>query len=66
VLLVAGGVGITPMRALFETLPGAAVVRGPDLDALGDPARLLLSVDTLEDLSTIGGRLPDGEDTARR
>ncbi|MED7825477.1 ferredoxin reductase family protein [Streptomyces chiangmaiensis] len=24
VLLVAGGVGITPMRALFETLPGAA------------------------------------------
>ena len=52
--------------ALFETLPGATAVRGPDLDALGDPARLLLSVDTLEDLSTIGGRLPDGEDTARR
>src|SRR5690606_32286997 len=24
VLLVAGGVGISPMRALFETLPGAA------------------------------------------
>lgn len=24
VLLIAGGVGITPMRALFETLPGAA------------------------------------------
>ncbi|GAA4963362.1 hypothetical protein GCM10023238_33540 [Streptomyces heliomycini] len=24
VLLVAGGVGITPMRALFETLPGAS------------------------------------------
>lgn len=24
VLLVAGGVGITPMRALFETLPGSA------------------------------------------
>ena len=34
--------------------------------ALGDPTRLLLSVDTLSDLAAIGGRLPDGEDTARR
>jgi len=25
-----------------------------------------LSVDTLEDLAALGGRLPDGEDTARR
>lgn len=35
VLLIAGGVGITPMRALFETLPGPDVVllyraRGPE------------------------------------
>jgi hypothetical protein len=36
------------------------------LGALGDPRRLLLSVDTLEDLAILGGRLPDGEDTARR
>jgi molybdopterin-guanine dinucleotide biosynthesis protein A len=52
--------------ALFETLPGATTVRGPELEALGDPARLLFSVDTLDDLSRLGGRLPDGEDTARR
>jgi molybdopterin-guanine dinucleotide biosynthesis protein A len=52
--------------ALYETLPGAVTVRGSDLEALGDPARLLFSVDTLDDLTRLGGRLPDGEDTARR
>ncbi|MGW0878709.1 ferredoxin reductase family protein [Streptomyces sp. NPDC002671] len=40
VLLVAGGVGITPMRALFETLPGAA----------GD-LTLLYRADSTEDLA---------------
>jgi molybdopterin-guanine dinucleotide biosynthesis protein A len=52
--------------ALLEALPGAITVGAEVLAALGDPARLLLSVDTLEDLSALGGRLPDGEDTARR
>ena len=52
--------------ALFESLPGATTVGADMLAALGDPARLLLSVDTLEDLAALGGRLPDGEDTARR
>jgi molybdenum cofactor guanylyltransferase len=52
--------------ALHESLPGAATAHGAVLMALGDPARLLLSVDTLEDLSALGGRLPDGEETARR
>jgi molybdopterin-guanine dinucleotide biosynthesis protein A len=52
--------------ALFEALPGATTVRGSELEALGDPARLLFSVDTLDDLTRLGGRLPDGEDTARR
>lgn len=52
--------------ALFEALPGAMTVGESMLSALGDPGRLLLSVDTLEDLAALGGRLPDGEDTARR
>jgi molybdopterin-guanine dinucleotide biosynthesis protein A len=52
--------------ALFESLPGARTLQEEALAELGDPARLLLSVDTLEDLATLGGRLPDGEDTARR
>jgi len=52
--------------ALFESLPGATTVGANVLATLGDPARLLLSVDTLEDLALLGGRLPDGEDTARR
>jgi len=52
--------------ALLESLPGATMVREHDLVPLGEPARLLLSVDTLDDLAMLGGRLPDGEDTARR
>lgn len=52
--------------ALHEALPGARVLTGTALSSLGDPARLLFSVDTLEDLGMIGGRLPYGEDTARR
>ena len=52
--------------ALHETLAGARTLSGEDLSSLGDPARLLFSVDTLEDLAMIGGRLPHGEDTARR
>jgi molybdopterin-guanine dinucleotide biosynthesis protein A len=52
--------------ALHEALEGARTLTGAALETLGDPARLLFSVDTLEDLATIGGRLPDGEDTARR
>jgi predicted ferric reductase len=43
VLLVAGGVGITPMRALFETLPGAA----------GD-LTLLYRANTTQDLALWG------------
>ena len=52
--------------ALFESLPGAMAVGADTLATFGDPTRLLLSVDTLEDLAALGGRLPDGEDTARR
>ena len=52
--------------ALHETLPRARTLGDDALSTLGDPARLLLSVDTLDDLATIGGRLPHGEDTARR
>ena len=52
--------------ALRESLPGSRVLGEDALTDLGEPARLLLSVDTLEDLATLGGRLPDGEDTARR
>ena len=52
--------------ALLEALPGAMIVEASVLATLGDPVRLLLSVDTLEDLAALGGRLPDGEDTARR
>ena len=52
--------------ALVEALPGAVMMGANVLATLGDPARLLLSVDTLEDLFALGGRLPDGEDTARR
>jgi molybdopterin-guanine dinucleotide biosynthesis protein A len=52
--------------ALYESLPGSRTLGGDTLAELGEPARLLLSVDTLEDLATLGGRLPDGEDTARR
>jgi molybdopterin-guanine dinucleotide biosynthesis protein A len=52
--------------ALHESLTGARALTGGELSSLGDPSRLLFSVDTMEDLATIGGRLPDGEDTARR
>jgi molybdenum cofactor guanylyltransferase len=52
--------------ALFESLPAAMSVGAEVIAPLGDPSRLLLSVDTLEDLAALGGRLPDGEDTARR
>ena len=44
-LLIAGGVGITPLRALFETLPGAA-------------SRSLYRARTAEDLA-LGGELED-------
>lgn len=52
--------------ALFEALPGAVTLRGAELEALGDPAHLLRSVDTPEVLASLGGRLPEGEDGARR
>ena len=52
--------------ALRESLPGSRVLGEDALTELGEPARLLLSVDPLEDLATRGGRLPAGEDTARR
>jgi molybdenum cofactor guanylyltransferase len=52
--------------ALYESLADARMLDAETLAALGDPSRLLLSVDTLDDLATLGGRLPDGEDTARR
>ncbi len=60
------GRGERRAAALYESLPGATTVREHDLVALGDPVRLLFSVDTLDDLARLGGRLPDGEDTARR
>ncbi|MFG2137502.1 ferric reductase-like transmembrane domain-containing protein [Streptomyces sp. NPDC048650] len=53
VLLLAGGVGITPMRALFETLPGAP----GDLTLLyraGDAAQLVLR-DELEAIAAARG-----------
>jgi molybdopterin-guanine dinucleotide biosynthesis protein A len=52
--------------ALYDTLPAVRRLGASELAELGDPARLLLSVDTLSDLRALGGRLPDGEDTARR
>ena len=52
--------------ALHESLTGARTLDAGALSVLGDPRRLLHSVDTLEDLAALGGRLPDGEDTARR
>jgi len=52
--------------ALHEAMPGARRIDARQLAALGEPARLLFSVDTLDDLAMLGGRLPDGEDTARR
>jgi molybdopterin-guanine dinucleotide biosynthesis protein A len=52
--------------ALFESLPGAFALRGADLEALGDPTHLLRSVDTPQALAAHGGRLPEGEDGARR
>jgi molybdopterin-guanine dinucleotide biosynthesis protein A len=52
--------------ALLDALPRTRRLAAPSLADLGDPARLLTSVDTLADLARIGGRLPDGEDTARR
>ena len=60
------GQGERRAGALHETLADARTLAGGELSSLGDPARLLFSVDTLQDLATIGGRLPDGEDTARR
>lgn len=58
--------GESRAAALHEALEGARVFGEAALAALGDPARLLSSVDTLADLTALGGRLPDGEDTARR
>jgi molybdopterin-guanine dinucleotide biosynthesis protein A len=52
--------------ALLEALPRTRRLDAAALADLGVPARLLTSVDTLADLARIGGRLPDGEDTARR
>lgn len=52
--------------ALYDALPAVRRLGTSELAAFGDPARLLLSVDTLADLTTLGGRLPDGEDAARR
>jgi len=52
--------------ALFDALPSAATLGGADLAALGEPSHLLRSVDTPEALLALGGRLPDGEDGARR
>jgi molybdenum cofactor guanylyltransferase len=52
--------------ALFEALPGAVTLSGTELEALGEPAHLLRSVDTPAALAALGGRLPEGEDGARR
>src|SRR3954447_21273265 len=52
--------------ALHDTLPPVRRLGAAELADFGDPSRLLLSVDTLADLARLGGRLPDGEDIARR
>ena len=57
--------GVRRAVALFEAMPGALALRGTELEALGDPAHLLCSVDTPEQLDALGGRLPDGEDARR-
>lgn len=45
--------------ALAAELPGTRWLTGGALAALGDPARLLTSVDTLETLASLGGQPPD-------
>lgn len=52
--------------ALFAALAGARRLEGDALTALGDPARLLRSVDTAAALAALGGVPPDDERPARR
>lgn len=42
-------------RALYEALPGARLLRGAELARHGDPARLFTSVDSVEQLESLGG-----------
>ena len=44
--------------ALAESLAGVRIVSGAALAELGDPARLLRSIDSPEDLAAVDGRLP--------
>jgi len=46
--------------ALFGALPGAATIREEELARFGDPARMFSSVDSVEDLSALGGSLDHG------
>ena len=45
--------------ALFDALPRAERMEGPDLSRFGSPARLFTSVDTPEQLAALGGRVDD-------
>ncbi|MEO6525172.1 MAG: molybdenum cofactor guanylyltransferase [Gemmatimonadaceae bacterium] len=53
-------------HALFDALSGALRLEGESLEAFGDTARLLRSVDSVESLAALGGTLPSGYDSARR
>jgi molybdopterin-guanine dinucleotide biosynthesis protein A len=44
--------------ALLEALPAARTLSGAELSGFGSPARLLLSIDTPDDLAAVGGQLP--------
>ena len=44
--------------ALAESLVGASTLTGAALAALGDPARLLRSIDSPEELAALGGQQP--------
>ena len=52
--------------ALFESMPGSRRLEGPALAALGDPSRLLTSIDTPEALGALEGTLPRDDDATRR
>ena len=46
--------------ALFGALSSAATIRDEELARFGDPARMFSSVDSVEDLSALGGSLDHG------
>jgi molybdopterin-guanine dinucleotide biosynthesis protein A len=46
--------------ALFRALPGSLTMGDEELAGFGEPARLFTSVDSLDDLSSLGGTPPAG------